>query len=198
MAALSGGGMRGAGAALRGGGRLLLAGIVLALLQTAATGLARADGKEALLVNETARIAANQTKRYVFSQRQPQATLHLHFRSAHAAEGVRLLVTQRSNGAVLADTGYQESATQQVTLPAADDYFVELQNRRQTMGEAAVTLRLELAYEVAAPKPAGPEPQLLSPARRYFTVAASVAIFLMGVAFSAVRLGPALRRRMRA
>jgi len=161
--------------------RLLLAALALT-----------AEPKRVVLIHETVRLEAMQQRVVAeFPLEQQAATLELNYQGVRGAgEGLRVIVM--ADGAPISESNYAAASSLRIPLKAAARYEIRIENKRQRLGFALADVEAALVF--APPREAA---RVLDPARRYFTIAVSLALFAMVVAFAGVRLGPALWERWR-
>ncbi|MBM3786688.1 MAG: hypothetical protein FJW30_20195 [Acidobacteria bacterium] len=119
-----------------------------------------------------------------------QASLHVRFATGHDGEGIRVVL--RNGAGVVAESGYTPRGTLRVPIREGNDYELVLENQRQRLGSTEVEMEAALVVDM---RPASRTAHELEPKRRYFTVAASFTLFAMVLAYTAVRLGPAMADR---
>jgi hypothetical protein len=126
---------------------------------------------------------------------QQKASLELRWNVKQPDGAVRLLVVDRHSNTTAFDSGYESGGNRRVKLDQAGQYQVTIENRQQNLGHSLVDLRMELLFgEERPPVSAFRGP---TPARRYWAMATSLALFAMMVTYAGVRLGPALVERWR-
>lgn len=151
-----------------------------------------AEPKRVVLVEETVRLEAMQQRVVAeFPLEQQAAVLELSYQAVKGAgEGLRVIVL--ADGALLTESSYAAASSLRVPLKPAAKYEIRIENKRQRLGYALAVVEAALVF--VPPREAA---RTLDPKRRYFTIAISMALFAMVVAYSGVRLGPALWGRWR-
>ncbi len=152
-----------------------------------------AEPRRVVLLEELVRIEALRSRSYELPLPQQKAALDLHWNVKPPGEAVRVLVVDRNASATAFDSGYEANGSRRVKLDQAGQYQVTIENRQQNLGHSLIDLRMELVFgEERSPvtELRGP-----TPARRYWAIATSLALFAMMVTFAGVRLGPAVRER---
>jgi len=170
----------------------------LLLLSLLAASALFAEPQRIVLLQELVRLEAMERKTLlVFPLEQQGAQVELKFTSQRGGEGVRMSVYQRGSTEALAATNYELNGALRTALQREREYRVEIENLRQRLGHALIDVEVSLVF---GGKPVGPPPSAvrpLDPQRRYFTIAASLTLFAMMCAYSAVRLTPTLLARWR-
>lgn len=154
-----------------------------------------AEPRRVVLLEELVRVDALRSRSYEMPLPQQKAALELQWSVKDPGGAVRILVVDRNASVTAFDSGYQASGSRRVKLDQAGQYQVTLENRQQNLGHSLIDLRLELVFGEA--RPAATVSRGPTPARRYWTIATSLALFAMMVVYAGVRLGPALRERWR-
>jgi hypothetical protein len=123
--------------------------------------------------------------------------IEVKFASKRGGEGVRVAVYERGAREPLAATKYELDGEFRTPLARQHEYRVEVENLRQRLGHALVDLEVTLVFgaraEAAPPDAARP----LDPARRRYTIATSLALFGLILAYSAIKLTPPVLERWR-
>lgn len=156
-------------------------------------GLAFAEPRRVVLLEELIRIDALRSRSYELPLPQQKAALDLRWSVKQPEGAVRVVVVERQANATTFDSGYESSGLHRVKLDQSGRYQVTIENRQQNLGHSLVDLRMELVFgeeRVPVSAPRGP-----TPARRYWAAATSLALFAMMVTYAGVRLAPALRER---
>ncbi len=152
-----------------------------------------AEPRRVVLLEELVRIDALRSRSYELPLPQQNAALELQWNVKQAGAAVRVLVVDRNASATAFDSGYEPGGSRRVKLDQAGQYQVTIENRQQNLGHSLIDLRMELVFgEERAPVTAQRGP---TPARRYWAIATSLALFAMMVTYAGVRLAPALRER---
>ncbi len=151
-----------------------------------------AEPKRVVLVEETVRLEAMQQRVVAeFPLEQQAAVLELSYQAVKGAgEGLRVIVL--ADGATISESSYAAATSLRVPLKSSAKYEIRIENKRQRLGYALAVVEAALVF--VPPREAA---RTLDPKRRYFTIAISMALFAMIVAYSGVRLGPALWERWR-
>lgn len=156
-----------------------------------AAGLAMAEPRRVILLEELLRIDAMRSRSYDFPLHQQKAGLDLRWTVKEPGGSVRVLVIDRKAASPAFDSGYQPGGTRRVKLDRAGDYQLTVENRQQRLGNVLVDFRMELVFGEERPVVSqGP-----TPARRFWAIATSIALFAMMVSYAGVRLGPAILGR---
>jgi hypothetical protein len=157
-----------------------------------------AEPHRVVLVQELIRLEAMEKKTVVmFPLEQQGAQIEVKFNSKHGGEGVRTAVYAKGSSQALAGTTYDVAGALKIPLEREKEYRVEVENLRQRLGHALIDVEVTLVFgarSAAAPPAAA---AVLDPARKRATIAASLALFAMIFAYSAVRLTPPLLQRWR-
>jgi hypothetical protein len=152
--------------------------------------------KRVVLTEELVRIDAGKRRNVLQILPQQQASvLEAQFKIHEGGEGVRLLVRDVSRGTVAFESGYEPEGSIRLPLAKATQYRVEFENLRQRLGYAMLDFEAALIFGPIAA--AAEQAQVLTPRRRYFTIAISLTLFAMIAAYCAVRLTPYLLDRRR-
>jgi len=168
--------------------------IATALLAAWAT---MAAPQRVVLLEELVRVEAMERKTVVlFPLQQQGAQLEAKFNSKRGGEGVRLLVYARGETTPLAESPYELADTLKVPLDREREYRVEIENLRQRLGHAVVDVEITLTFG-SRPATTSAEPRMLDPQRKLYTIAASLSIFGLILAYSAIRLTPPILARWR-
>ena len=151
-----------------------------------------AEPKRVVLIEETVRLEAMQQRVVAeFPLEQQAAVLELNYQAVKGAgEGLRVIVL--ANGAAITESSYAAASSLRVPLKPSAKSEIRIENTRQRLGFALAVVEAALVF--VPPREAA---RTLDPKRRYFTIAISMALFAMIVAYSGVRLGPALLGRWR-
>lgn len=168
------------------------------LLLMIGIGLAGAEPRRVVLVQELVRVEAMERKTVVlFPLEQQGAQLEVKFASKHGGEGVRMAVYEKDSTQPLAGTSYEVAAAVKTPLERERAYRVEIENLRQRLGHALVDVEVTLVFGArSAPAPAS-ETRTLAPQRKRTVIIASLALFGLIFAYSAVRLTPPILDRWR-
>jgi hypothetical protein len=157
-----------------------------------------AEPQRVVLLQELIRLEAMERKTVVmFPLEQQDAQLEVKFASKRGGEGVRLHVFARGSNQPLASTKYEITGTFRVPLERDRDYRLEVENQRQRLGHAMVDLEVTLVFGARPEPPPPTASRTLEPRRRLYTILASLTIFAMLAAYSAVRLTPPILARWR-
>jgi len=152
-----------------------------------------AEPRRVVLLEELVRIDALRSRSYELPLPQQKAALDLRWSVKHSGGSVRVLVVDRQASVTAFDSGYEAGGSRLVKLDQAGQYQVTIENRQQNLGHSLIDLRMELVFgeeRAVVTELRGP-----TPARRFWAIATSIALFAMMVTFAGVRLGPALRER---
>lgn len=152
-----------------------------------------AEPRRVVLLEELIRIEALRSRSYELPLPQQRAALEVNWSVKQAGAAVRVLVVDRKAPSTAFDSGYESGGSRRIKLDQAGQYQVTIENRQQNLGHALVDLRLELVFGEERPLATGVRDA--TPARRYWAIATSLALFAMMVTYAGVRLGPALRDR---
>lgn len=168
------------------------------LLAVLACAFAVAEPTRAVLVQELVRLEAMERKSVVmFPLAQQDALLEIKFASKRGGEGVRMAVYATGSNVPLAGTTYELAGELRVPLAREQQYRVEIENQRQRLGHALVDLDISLVFGARPEAPPASSARTLDPSRRRYTVIASLSLFALILAYSAVRLTPPILERWR-
>jgi hypothetical protein len=157
--------------------------------------LAVAEPRRVVLFEELVRIEALRSRSFELQLPQQKAALELGWSVKQPGGAVRVLVVDRRSGTTAFDSGYEAGGSRRLKLDQTGEYQVTVENRQQNLGFSLVDLRLELVF-VKESTPVN-EQRGPTPARRFWAIATSLALFAMMVTYASVRLAPALRERWR-
>ncbi|MBI2686682.1 MAG: hypothetical protein HYX27_10225 [Acidobacteria bacterium] len=159
---------------------------------------AHAEPRRVVLVQELIRLEAMERKTVVmFPLEQQGAQLEVKFKSIFGGEGVRLAVYGKGSTEAIAGTTYELAGTVKTPLVKDHEYRVELENLRQRLGHALVDLEVTLVFG-SRPEPSPPSAaRNLDPQRRLYTIATSLTLFAMIIAYATIRLAPPIIERWR-
>lgn len=168
-------------------------------LALAAAGFASAEPSRAVLLQELLRVEAMERKPVVlFPLAQQDAQLEVKFTSKRGGEGVRLAVYAANSDVPLAGTPYELSGILRSPLTREGQYRVEIENLRQRLGHAVVDVEVSLIFGGRPEPPPASSAKTLDPRRRLYTIIASLSLFALIAAYSAIRLTPPILERWRA
>ena len=163
----------------------------LLALTVLVTAISAGEPRRVVLLEELVRIEAMRSRSYDFPMHQQKAALDLSWTLKDRGTTVRVLVIDRRLSSPAYDSGYQTGGSRRVKLERAGEYQVTIENRQQLLGSALVDFRMDVVFGEERPVVSeGP-----TPARRFWTIAASIALFAMMVSYAGVRLGPAVLDR---
>ncbi len=169
--------------------------LTLALL---AAGFLHAESPRVVLLHELLRLEAMERKSVLlFPLEQQDAQLEVKFTSQRGGEGVRLAVYTTGANVPLAGTTYELTGTLRTPLAREREYRVEIENLRQRLGHALVDVEVSLVFGVSSAPPAASSSTPLDPKRRLYTIIASLSLFAVILAYSAIRLTPPILERWR-
>ena len=164
-----------------------------------AVGFVTAEPPRVVLLHELVRLEAMERKSVVqFPLEQQDANLEVKFASKRGGEGVRLTVHATGSDAPLAGTTYELTGTLRTPLARERQYRVEIENLRQRLGHALVDVEVTLIFGARPEPPPASSAKTLDPRRRLYTIIASLSLFAMILAYSAIRLTPPILERWRA
>ncbi len=159
---------------------------------------AAAEPHRVTLVQELVRLDAMERKTVVlFPLEQQGGQIEVKFASKRGGEGVRVAVYERGAREPLASTKYELDGELRTPLARQHEYRVEVENLRQRLGHALVDLEVTLVFGGRI-EPAPPDAaRHLDPARRRYTIAPSLGLFGLILAYSAIKLTPPVLERLR-
>lgn len=150
------------------------------------------------LLQELIRVEAMETRTVLlFPLRQQGGQLDLRFDSKRGGEGVQLAVYAAGSNVPVATTGYELTSAIRVPLTRDREYRVEIENKRQRLGHAVVDVEIALLFGAVTPAPQPAGVRTLEPARRFYTILVSLALFGLIAGYAALRLGPSIVERWR-
>jgi hypothetical protein len=164
-----------------------------------ASSIATADPSRVVLLQETVRVEAMARKQVLlFPLEQQDAQLEIRFVSRRGGEGVKLAVYEINSNIALAGTVYEVNGALRTALVRQHQFRVEIENLRQRLGHALVDVEVSLVFGSghSEPPPASAA-RTLDPRRRLYTIIASLSLFAMILAYSALRLTPPILDRWR-
>jgi len=169
------------------------------LLALIAARFANAEPPRIVLIHELVRLEAMERKSVVaFPLQQQDANLEVKFASKRGGEGVRLTLYATGANVPIAGTTYELTGTLRTPLARERQYRVEVENLRQRLGHALVDVEVTLIFGAHPDAPAASSAKTLDPRRRLYTIIASLSLFAMILAYSAIRLTPPILERWRA
>ena len=169
--------------------------LTLALL---AAGFVNAEPPRVVLLQELLRLEAMERKSVLmFPLEQQDVQLEVKFASKRGGDGVRLAVYTTGSNVPLAGTTYELTGTLRTPLAREREYRVEIENLRQRLGHALVDVEVSLVFGVRSVPPAASSSTSLDPSRRLYTIIASLSLFAVILAYSAIRLTPPILERWR-
>jgi hypothetical protein len=133
----------------------------------------------------------------MFPLAQQDAQLEIKFASKRGGEGVRLAVYASGSNVPLAGTTYELTGELRAPLAREQQYRVEIENQRQRLGHALVDVDVSLVFGVRPEAVPASSARTLEPRRRLYTVIASLSLFALILAYSAIRLTPPILERWR-
>jgi len=159
---------------------------------------AAAEPHRVTLVQELVRLDAMERKTVVlFPLEQQGGQIEVKFASKRGGEGVRVAVYERGAREPLAATKYELDGELRTPLARQHEYRVEVENLRQRLGHALVDLEVTLVFGARAEAAPPDAARHLDPARRLYTIATSLALFGLILAYSAIKLTPPVLERWR-
>lgn len=169
------------------------------LLPLMAAGIVNAEPPRVVLLHELLRVEAMERKSVVvFPLEQQDANLEVKFASKRGGEGVRFTLYATGANAPIAGTTYELIGTLRMPLARESQYRVEVENLRQRLGHALVDVEVTLIFGTRPEPPPASSAKTLDPRRRLYTIIASLSLFAMILAYSAIRLTPPILERWRA
>ena len=169
------------------------------LLAFMAASFVNAEPTRVVLLHELVRVEAMERKSVVlFPLEQQDANLEVNFASKRGGEGVRLTLSATGSNVPLAGTTYELTGTLRTPLAREREYRVEIENLRQRLGHALVDVEVTLIFGARPDPPPASSAKTLDPRRRLYTIIASLSLFVMILAYSAIRLTPPILERWRA
>jgi|GEM_PF-1930979 len=162
------------------------------------SGVLSAEQPKVLLLQELLRVEAMERKSVLmFPLEQQDALLEVKFASKRGGEGVRVAVYATGSNVPLAGTTYELGGSLRAALTRERHYRVEIENLRQRLGHALVDVEVSLIFGGRPEAPPASAAKVLDPKRRLYTIIASLSLFALIVAYSAIRLTPSILERWR-
>lgn len=157
-----------------------------------------AEPHRVVLLQELVRLDAMERRTIImFPLEQQDAELELKFTSKLGGEGVRAALFAQEDSAPMAASGYETSKAMRIPLKRQTMYRVELENLRQRLGHALVDVEATLVFGGRRTAGEAAGARTLDPARRKYTILASLTLFFLICGYAAARLGPPILERMR-
>lgn len=153
-----------------------------------------AQDRSVVLMDETVRVDAGRTRTFEFQVAKDNSFAEIEWEVKTPDADVSVNIEKKGSNESLFASGFHSAGSRKIRLPRAGAYVVIVANQRQRLGHAEVGMFIGLDMSAGRPQATTRE---LTPARRYWTVAVSISVFAMIVAFCAVRLGPAILGRLR-
>ena len=97
----------------------------------------------------------------------------------------------------LAGTTYELTGELRAPLAREQQYRVEIENQRQRLGHALVDVDISLVFGARPAASPASSVRTLEPKRRLYTVIISLSLFVLILAYSAIRLTPPILERWR-